>query len=129
MNIRLSIIICLFALIGFTACHDEDTFSSSPNHLLTFSSDSIKLDTVFSNIPSAAKSFWVYNHSGAGIRCSNVRLERGNQTGFRVNVDGIYLGKDVGYATSEIEIRKNDSIRVYVDLTSPSKNDVVPQRI
>lgn len=129
MNIRLSIIVCLLALIGFTACHDEDTFSSSPNHLLTFSSDCIKLDTVFSNIPSAAKSFWVYNHSGEGIRCSNVRLERGNQTGFRVNVDGIYLGKDVGYATSEIEIRQNDSIRVYVELTAPAKYADVPQRI
>ena len=129
MNVRLSVTVCLLALIGFTACHDEDAFSSSPNHSLTFSSDSVRLDTVFSRIPSSAKSFWVYNHSGEGIRCSNVRLERGNQTGFRVNVDGVYLGKDVGYATSEIEIRKDDSIRVYVELTAPAKHADVPQRI
>lgn len=129
MNIRLSVTVCLLVLIGFTACHDEDAFSSSPNHSLTFSSDSVRLDTVFSKIPSAAKSFWVYNHSGEGVRCSNVRLERGNQTGFRVNVDGVYLGKDVGYATSEIEIRKDDSIRVYVELTAPAKHADVPQRI
>lgn len=126
---RFSLISVLFALIGLCACNDEDTFSSSPNNLLTFSSDSITLDTVFSGVPSAAKSFWIHNRSGQGIRCAAVRLERGNQTGFRVNVDGVYLGKENGYQTGDIEIRNNDSIRVYVELTSPYNYAATPKLI
>jgi hypothetical protein len=77
------------------------------------------MDTVFAKIPAASKDFWIYNHSGDGIRCANVRLQKGNQSGFRVNVDGIYLGEKTGYQTSEIEVRKGDSIRVFVEVTSP----------
>lgn len=119
MNKIITGIVGFLVLFGLYSCNGEDSFSTSTNLQLQFSADSILLDTLFSNVPSTAKSFWVYNYSSDGIKCSNVRLERGNQTGFRVNVDGIYLSGNVGYQTSDITIRKNDSIRVYVELTSP----------
>ena len=50
------------------------------------------------------RSFWVYNRNDAGLRCTSVRLERGNQSGFRVNVRGEYLGAEVGYQTNNIEL-------------------------
>jgi len=126
MNRNALLIISLFAML-LTACSDDDSFTTSPSNLLTFSTDTVKLDTVFSRIPTATRTFWVYNHSGDGIRCSSVRLEQGNQTGFRVNVDGIYLGESQGYQTNEIEIRDKDSIRVFVELTSPNNNAKTPQ--
>ena len=46
-----------------------------------------------------------------------IRLRRGNQTGYRVNVDGIYLDNANGSQTSDVEIRRNDSILVFVELT------------
>lgn len=116
-------------LAAFSACEDEESFSVSPESRLYFSMDTVKLDTVFSNVPTAMKSFWVYNYTGDGIRCINVRLERGNQTGFRVNVDGVYLGQTSGYQTNEIEIRKGDSIRVFVELTSPMNRQDDPQKL
>ena len=109
----------LFVVASFVSCSDDDSFSLSTNHLLTFSADTVKLDTVFSNVPTPTKTLWVFNRSGDGIRCVNVRLERGNQTGFRVNVDGTYLGEASGFQTSNVEIRNKDSIRVFVELTSP----------
>lgn len=102
------------------ACADDDSFSTSRDSRLTFSTDTVKMDTLFSNVPSAAKSFWVYNYSGDGLRCSDVRLERGGSSGFRVNVDGIYLGEERDWHTSEIEIRHKDSIRVFVEVTLPT---------
>jgi hypothetical protein len=66
--------------LAFGACSDDDSFTSSPSHLLTFSQDTVKLDTVFSKVPTTTKTFWVYNKSGDGIRCSNIRLANGNQT-------------------------------------------------
>ena len=99
----------LFVVASFVSCSDDDSFSLSTNHLLTFSTDTVKLDTVFSNVPTPTKTLWVFNRSGDGIRCVNVRLERGNQTGFRVNVDGTYLGEASGFQTSNVEIRNKDS--------------------
>ena len=108
------------------ACNDDDSFTTSPNYVLTFSLDTVKLDTVFSRIPTATRTFWVYNRSGDGVRCPSIRLEKGNQTGFRVNVDGSFLGSSAGYQTSDVEVRNKDSIRVYVELTSPANNKNQP---
>lgn len=119
----------LVFLTVFAACEDDESFSASPGSQLFFSTDTVKLDTVFSNVPTAMKSFWVYNLTGDGIRCTNVRLERGNQTGFRVNVDGVYLGRSSGYQTNEIEIRRGDSIRVFVELTAPMNRQQEPQKL
>ncbi|MCI6208995.1 MAG: right-handed parallel beta-helix repeat-containing protein [Prevotella sp.] len=108
-----------FAVAAVISC-DDDTFGTSPSLSLTFSTDTVRLDTLFSTVPSSTRSFWVYNKSGDGIRCATVKQERGNQSGFRVNVHGIYLGQTNGYATNEIEIRNKDSIRVYVEATLPN---------
>lgn len=102
-----------------TGCQDDDSFSTNVSNILSFSADTVRLDTVFSAVPTTTRTFWVHNESGDGIRCTNIRLERGNQSGFRVNVDGVYLGSESGYQASEVEIRKGDSIRVFVELTSP----------
>lgn len=101
------------------SCSDDDSFTTSTSNQLTFSTDSVRLDTIFSRVPTATKTFWVYNRSGDGIRCANIRLQNGNQTGFRVNVDGVYLGAAQGYQVNDVEIRDKDSIRVFVELTSP----------
>lgn len=126
MKNLLALLCSAILALAFGACADDDSFSSSPSHLLTFSQDTIRLDTVFSKVPTATKSFWVYNRSGDGIRCKNIRLANGNQTGFRVNVDGSYLGATSGYQLNDLEIRKNDSIRVFVELTSPANNQEKP---
>ena len=110
----------LFGLVSLLllSCSDDDSFTTSRGNLLTFSTDTVSLDTVFSNVPTATKSLWAFNRSGDGIRCTNIRLDHGNQTGFRVNVDGTYLGPTNGYQINEVEIRNKDSIRVFVELTS-----------
>lgn len=114
---KLYIIIGVFSVLGFTACSDDENFSSSTQRVLSFSVDTVALDTVFSNVPTTTRSFWVYNRSAKGIRCNRVALENGNQTGFRVNVDGTYLGQSAGFQSHDVEIRKGDSLRVFVELT------------
>lgn len=116
----------MFALV---ACDDGDSYSSFTDNLLTITVDSVKMDTVFSRVPVPTQSFWIFNNSSDGIRCSNVRLERGNQSGFRVNVDGIYLGDQSGYQTSDIEVRKGDSIRVFVELTTPDNGSALYKKV
>lgn len=129
-KIYLLYILPLLAVVAMlTACADDDSFTTSADHQLTFSTDTIRLDTTFSKVPTATKTFWVYNRSGDGIRLTNVRLERGNQTGFRVNVDGVFLGQESGFQVNNLEVRNKDSIRVFVELTSPLNNGDEPQKV
>lgn len=111
------------------SCSDDDDFSTSAGNMLTMGVDTLKLDTVFSRVPSATRTFTVYNHTNSGIRCSSVYLENGNQTGFRVNVDGMYLSASSGYTVQDVEIRKGDSIRVFVELTSPTSHSELPKLV
>ena len=113
----------------FTACSDDDSFTTSGNDLLTFSVDTVKMDTVFSNVGSRTYSFWVHNHTGDGIRIGTVRLRNGNQTGFRVNVDGTYLDNTLGSVANDFEVRGGDSICVFVELTARENNALQPQLV
>ena len=92
------------------SCADDESFSSSRTDLLSFSTDTVSLDTTFSNVPTPTRSFWVYNRTGKGLRCSSVRLENGNQTGYRVNVDGSFLGQTAGFQTQNVEVDRKSVV-------------------
>ena len=113
-------IFLFFAILAaLAACSDNDSFTTSPSARLTFSVDSVKMDTVFSTVGSSTYTFWAFNNASDGIRLKSVRLRSGNQTGFRVNVDGSYLDNSLGSVVTDLEVRKGDSIRIFVELTAP----------
>ena len=105
------------------ACTDNDSFSTAVGNRLSFSEDTVSFDTLFSTVPSATQTFWVRNQSSDGIRIQTVRLERGTQSGYRVNVDGTYLDP-VG---NDFEVRKGDSILVFVEVTTRENHAQEPQ--
>ena len=109
----------LAIMLGLAACSDDDSFTTNPTATLSFSTDSVLMDTVFSTVGSRTYDFWVYNRSREGVRLASVRLRQGNQTGFRVNVDGSYLDNSLGSVVTDLEVRKGVSIRVFVELTAP----------
>lgn len=111
------------------ACADDDNFSASPALHLSFSSDTVSLDTLFSRTPSATYTFWVRNNNDEGLRIADIHLSRRNQTGFRVNVDGSYLDNSLGSQVNDIEIRRNDSILVFVELTSSQASNPEPTMV
>ena len=123
------IFLYLIIYIGVLACSDDDSFTTSRSNLLTFSVDTVKMDTVFSTVGSSTYTFWVYNHSADGIRLNTVRLQNGNQTGYRVNVDGSYLDNQRGSVVTDLEVRKGDSIRVFVELTAATNQQTEPQLV
>lgn len=113
------------AVLLLSACSDNDSFSSDSSYRLTFTKDTLLLDTLFTTVPSSTYTFWVYNNSSDGIRITTTRLERGNQSGFRVNVDGTFLNP----AASDLEVRKGDSIRVFVELTAHENMSASPKLV
>ena len=119
----------LMILALLVACTDDDNFSSAGGLRLTFSTDTVKMDTVFSKTPSATYTFWVHNDNDNGIRLESVRLAKKNQTGFRVNVDGSYLDNALGSQVSDLEVRRGDSILVFVEITSTEQAQPEPKLI
>ena len=123
----LSSIFILGALLAITSCNDEEIFSLSRADKLTFSTDTVSLDTLFSTTSSSTYQFWVYNLNRSGLRLTNIRLAHGNQTGFRVNVNGTPLNGNNGFQASDMPIYHSDSLRVYVEATAPNTGVNAPQ--
>lgn len=112
-------------VVLLSGCKDDDSFSSDHSLRLAFSVDTVRVDTVFTTVPSATYSFWVRNQSGNGIRINSVRLERGNQSGFRANVDGVFVNP----VATDLEVRKGDSLRVFVELTALENRSEEPHLV
>ena len=121
---RFFFFICTVAVL-LSACTDDDSFSTSQSNVLTFSVDTVKMDTLFSTVPSSTYGFTVRNQSGDGIRIQSVRLERGGQSGFRVNVDGTYVDP----VANGLEVRKGDSLFVFVEATTRMNGQDNPQLV
>ncbi len=75
--------------------------------------DTLFLDSVFSNISSHTYRFKIYNTSKQDIRLKKIYLEKGNQSFYRLNVDG-----DAGKSFENILIHARDSIFVFVEVTA-----------
>jgi len=114
MTHKFGIITLLLVLVGitfFSSCRKDD-FSSNPNATLSFSTDTLLFDTVFTTMSSTTKRIKVYNRTSDNLIISSIRLQNGNNSQFRINVDGVS-----GNEHSNVEIRANDSIYVFLEVT------------
>lgn len=102
----------------------EDGFTTSPSDVPSFSTDTLDLGTIFTDMPSTTHRFIVYNRASKGITISHIGLSGDNASMFRLNVDG-FSGREF----SDVEIRANDSIFIFVETTLPENGATVPIRI
>ena len=116
MKNRLLYIVLFTLSVLFYACSDYDSYSNDSSFRLEFSDDTVRFDTLISTISSPTKTLYVFNNNSNGIRISNVRLLKGSESLFRVNVDGEYLVQGSG---DDYLIRKKDSILVRIEVTMP----------
>jgi len=111
MSKNLYYIFLMAIAIVWSSCRkDFETELSSGN--LEFSRDTVFLDTVFTNIGSATYTLRVYNRSNDDIRIPTVRLGFGQESRYRLNVDGV-AGKEF----DNVEILAKDSIFIFIETT------------
>lgn len=112
-SIRLFLLLLFLPLLASVlfSCRD-DGFDPDPSLELAFSADSLLFDTVFTTVGSATRSFRVYNHHSKRIRIASIALGGGQDSYFRVNVDG-----RSGSRLEDVEIGPNDSLFVFVEVT------------
>ncbi len=105
--------ICLAccAAILLSNCQKE-RFTTDPADKLAFSTDTLRFDTVFTELGSATRILKLYNRHNKSIRVNKIYLERGDQSRFRLNVDGL-----PGNSQTNLEIAPNDSLYVFAEVT------------
>ena len=93
----------------FSCRKDFNTIKSNGN--LSFSKDTLFLDTVFNNLSTTTKILKVYNNSKNDILIPKIQLEKSDSK-YRINVDGIS-----GTEFNDVLILQKDSIYVFVEGT------------
>ncbi|WP_455498152.1 hypothetical protein [Coprobacter sp.] len=116
-HIVLTLLVSSFVLSG---CFDEN-FSNDPNDHLTFSTDIVKFDTIFTQRGTATLSFKVYNHAKKSLKIESVTLADAANSGFFINVDG-----SKGPVIRDLEVRGRDSLYVFVEANVDPANQNSP---
>jgi len=117
---RLLTLLFVFATIWFASCERED-ISTNPSLKLSFSTDTVMFDTVFTSIGTSTKHFKVYNRSKHDLNISSIQLAKGSSSYYRINVDGIAADK-----VEDITLRGKDSLFVFVEVTVDPNNQNSP---
>ncbi|GAA3611626.1 hypothetical protein GCM10022396_30760 [Flavivirga amylovorans] len=95
----------------WSSCRKDFEFSPSTGNL-EFSKDTVYLDTVFTNIGSSTYNLKVYNRSNEDISIPSLRLALGENSNYRLNVDGL-----AGKVFENVEILAKDSLFIFVEST------------
>ena len=111
MKRSLYFMLTISTLILWSSCRKDFDFQPSEGGL-TFSKDTVYLDTVFSNIGSSTYSLKVYNRSNTDISIPTLRLRQGQASNYRLNVDGI-SGKEF----KNVELLAKDSLYIFIETT------------
>jgi hypothetical protein len=101
---------------SLTSCRNDFDFETSSGGL-EFSKDTVYLDTVFTNIGSSTYTLKVYNKSDKNISIPSIRLNKGQNSKYRLMVDGM-PGKEF----SNIEMLAKDSMFVFIEVTEDVAN-------
>jgi len=101
----------VFATICALSCRKDFEYAAS-NGRLEFSRDTVFLDTIFSNIGSSTYTLKVYNRSKEDILIPKIGLAKGQESGYRLNVDGV-----AGKTFSDVPLRAKDSLFIFIETT------------
>lgn len=108
MKFPIVIILVLFVLWG-SACRKDFEYAPSDGHL-SFSRDTVYLDTVFSNIGSSTYTLKVYNTTKDDVLIPSIGLRNGPDSYYKLNVDG-----KAGNSFTDIPLYAEDSLFIFIE--------------
>ncbi|MFT3918650.1 hypothetical protein [Cloacibacterium sp.] len=104
--------LALFAI----SCNRDDFNFEVPTQKLSFSEDTLVLDTVYNQVRSETYAVKIYNKEDKDISIPRIYLEGGAASQYRINVDG-----KQGTEFTNVPLRKKDSLYVFVEI-APNSN-------
>lgn len=114
------VILIILAGVVLASCK-KDRLYDGQDQILTFSTDTLTFDTVFTTVGSVTRYFRVENPLKEAIKIEEIRLVGLNGNQFRINVDGIS-----GRSISEVEIPAQDYIYIFAEATIDPNNQNNP---
>lgn len=118
----LLIALCFVVVLPVLTVSCEKTlFVDETEMTLTFSSDTISFDTVFTAYATPVRYVTVYNRTTKDVVISSVTLQQGRASRFRLNVDG-----DTSMVARNVEIMAGDSIFIFVQANINPNDDTEP---
>lgn len=105
---QLAAVVSLILVVGLGGCISDGVTTSSSD-VLSFSTDVVDFDTVFTGQGTPTARLKVYNRAKKGVNISSIRF-KDPKSGFAMNVDGVS-----GDSFRDVEIRGGDSIFVFIE--------------
>ena len=114
---------CLLAVaILMVNCEPaEERFTNSPNASLTFSTDTLLFDTVFTEVTSITRRFNVFNPNDNQVLISSLSLGGGNSSPYNLIVRG-----QQGRSFENLPLLGGDSLLVLVDVEIDPRDENLP---
>ena len=117
-----SLFLILTIAIGFSACSD-DVFSTNPKDKISFSTDTLTFDTVFTTVGSATSKILVYNRNNVALKITHLGIAGRKNSYFHINVDGSSTADN---QFNNIEISAKDSMYIFVTVNVDPVNPNSP---
>ncbi len=112
------IFIILMAFLIIAACNKQEEISLDGSLKLSFSTDSLLFDTVFTSVGSITKTLKVYNPNKNALSISEIALTGGNGSAFKININGSAVSQ-----IQNIKINGRDSLYIFVKVNiNPNLN-------
>ncbi len=108
---------CILTLLVFilgNSCRKDLAYAPSDGNL-EFSRDTVFLDTIFANIGSSTRTLIIYNRNRDDVEIPTIRLAKGQESKYRLNVDGV-AGKEF----VNIPVFAQDSLFIFIETTVPT---------
>lgn len=117
------LILCLAAIISVCigGCSKEQQWLQDDELTLKSSCDTLSFDTVFTTVGTVTRHLTVMNPYSQTVNIAEIRLENGNASRFRINVDG-----DTGTIVRNVLIEPGDSIFIFVQANINPNNESEP---
>jgi len=99
-------------IITFSSCRKPDEILTGSEYKLSFSTDTVLFDTVFSTIGSTTKYLKVHNPHDQKILISKIHLAGGSGSQYQINIDGLPSS-----SIDNVEVAANDSLYIFIKVT------------
>ena len=110
MKLKNSAIFILIILVLWgSSCRKDFEYAPSDGHL-SFSKDTVYLDTVFRNIGSSTYTLKVYNTTKDDVLIPSIKLRNGDNSYYKLNVDG-----KAGIRFADIPLYAEDSLFIFIE--------------
>jgi len=99
------------------SCRKDEKFITGAGAKLAFSADTVLFDTVFTTVGSATLKLMVYNRHSEAIKISEIKLNGGDASPYKINIDG-----EDKTIIEDKEISGKDSMYIFVKVRIDPQN-------